>query len=1168
MSTTVPPRSGMTLSFSDEFDRTTLNGDGYNWMTYFPWGARNQPNLEQSSLFVDTDYVTPTGIMPGINPHQMIADPNEPGDGILAITADLTPADLVDDIGAKYTSGHINSANMFDFRYGYVEMRAQVPFGQGLLSTFYLLRTDTAALGEIDINEHVGQWPKNLFSSVHYWNGQYTAIDKTVREIVTTDLSAGFHTYGVDWQADYITFYVDGQVKGKMVTPESLKAPMYIIADMSVGSNWVGYPDSTTVFPNQYKIDYIKVFQDASAFVPLTVNGTSASETLSGGDGADTISGGLGDDTIMGGQGADTISGGDGADRIIGNIGNDTIVGNGGADTLEGSGGDDLFVIDASDTVYERPTAGFDTVMTSSNTYNPPGNIEGVIFTGVGNFSSVGTPGPGLYIGFDGNDTMNGGTGDDTIRGGLGNDSLTGADGADWLYGGDGNDTMVGGTGADRYIFTTPVSASSDLIRSFRPGEDKIDLRALGLTDWTQIQGKITANASGYAVITSGNETITLENVKPTALSSGDFIQGAADVAQAPTGLKLSNSTVLENSALGTEVGTLIGLDPDPTQAHRYSLVDDAGGLFAISGRRIVVAGALDYETATSHQVTVQITNESGLSTTRVLTIGVGDVLEGNQPPPPPPPPEGVPGGTTIDGTAAADTLTGTTGVDTIIAGGGNDSLVGYAGNDSLDGGSGADTLLGGAGADTMLGYTGFDVASYSSAGGAIQIDMGNGLWGGASGDAAGDRLYGIEGLEGSAYNDLVYAGTGGSRIWGMAGNDRLEGRGGVDSLYGGDGNDLIVGWGGNDSLNGQGGSDTFVFAPGSGKDLVAGFQAGNGLGDVIAFQGQFTSFEQVMAATADVTGGTSPFGSFNGAVITMGADQIFLLNVSKAQLVADDFDFTTYQLTAPPNPPDQGPDPVSQDPQASTGGAVGTNGADSMVGTDAGDTMSGMLGNDSLSGLGGNDSLDGGGGADTLAGGAGADTLSGGAGVDVASYLGASTAIALDMDNAAWAGAKGDAAGDSLIGVESVEGSNFADAILAASSGARLFGMGGDDTLTGRVGNDTIMGGDGNDRILGDGGNDSLNGQAGNDTFVFLAGSGKDLVAGFSAGASVADTIEFHGQFTSLSDVLAHAQQVSNVTSPLGTAFSGTVITAGSDEIWLANVNKTALAANDFVFL
>ncbi len=171
MSITYPPRPGMTLTFEDEFDRATLNGDGYNWMTYFPWGARNQPYFHQSQLFVDTDYVTPTGVKPGINPHQMIADPTEPGDGILKIVADRTPAEYANDIPTKYTSGHINSANMFDFRYGYAEMRAKLPFGQGMESTFYLVRADQAQLGEIDINEHVTQWPHNLFSSVHYWNG-------------------------------------------------------------------------------------------------------------------------------------------------------------------------------------------------------------------------------------------------------------------------------------------------------------------------------------------------------------------------------------------------------------------------------------------------------------------------------------------------------------------------------------------------------------------------------------------------------------------------------------------------------------------------------------------------------------------------------------------------------------------------------------------------------------------------------------------------------------------------------------------------------------------------------------------------------------------------------------------------------------------------------------
>ena len=632
MSITYPPRPGMTLTFEDEFDRATLNGDGYNWMTYFPWGARNQPYFHQSQLFVDTDYVTPTGVKPGINPHQMIADPTEPGDGILKIVADRTPAEYANDIPTKYTSGHINSANMFDFRYGYAEMRAKLPFGQGMESTFYLVRADQAQLGEIDINEHVTQWPHNLFSSVHYWNGQYTQIDKTVRSIVPADLSADFHTYGVDWQPDHITFYFDGQAMGSMVTPDAVKAPMYLIADFSVGGDWVGYPDSSTVFPNSYQIDYIKVFQDASALAPLTVTGTDASETLSGGDGADTISGGLGNDTILGGRGDNSISGGDGADRIIGNGGNDTIVGNGGADTLEGWAGNDLYVIDTGDNVYERANSGFDLVMTSNPTYGMTGNVEGVIFTGTGNESIVGTPLQGLYIGGAGNDTINAGGGDDTIRGGAGNDSLLGADGNDWIYGGAGNDTMVGGTGMDRYIFTAPTSASSDVVRTFRSGDDQIDLRDLGLTTWEQIQPLLKANASGYAVLTYGNETITIENVKPTALTSVDFVLGSPDAKQAPTGIKISSDTILETAAVGSDVGAFIGVDPDFTQAMTYTLTNDANGVFDLHGRVLTLAKPLDYAVTKSYQIAIQGTNEDGLSFSRNMTIFVGDVADGSNP--------------------------------------------------------------------------------------------------------------------------------------------------------------------------------------------------------------------------------------------------------------------------------------------------------------------------------------------------------------------------------------------------------------------------------------------------------------------------------------------------------------------------------------------------------
>ena len=72
-----------------------------------------------------------------------------------------------------------------------------------------------------------------------------------------------------------------------------------------------------------------------------------------------------------------------------------------------------------------------------------------------------------------------------------------------------------------------------------------------------------------------------------------------------------------------------------------------------------------------------------------------------------------------------------------------------------------------------------------------------------------------------------VLTGNGGNdALDGNGGNDTLVGNGGIDNLSGGAGNDVLIGGAGNDTMNGGAGADTFVFAPGFGSDVIAGFDA------------------------------------------------------------------------------------------------------------------------------------------------------------------------------------------------------------------------------------------------------------------------------------------------------------------------------------------------------
>ena len=94
----------------------------------------------------------------------------------------------------------------------------------------------------------------------------------------------------------------------------------------------------------------------------------------------------------------------------------------------------------------------------------------------------------------------------------------------------------------------------------------------------------------------------------------------------------VTNTTVLESATIGTNVGVLSVAGG--TGTYTFSLTDSAGGKFAVAGTNGVnlnVAGALDYETATSHSITVSATN-GGTPITRTIVITVQNVVEDTTP--------------------------------------------------------------------------------------------------------------------------------------------------------------------------------------------------------------------------------------------------------------------------------------------------------------------------------------------------------------------------------------------------------------------------------------------------------------------------------------------------------------------------------------------------------
>jgi beta-glucanase (GH16 family) len=217
------------LTFHDEFDSGSL--DPMRWNRWYT----NAATINSELQFYGPDSF-------------------EFGPGVLRIRADRTAM-----YGQQYTSGAITSFGSFAQAYGYFEMSARTPAGNGLWPAFWLLPSDQSWPPEIDILEQLGQAPNTIYLTYH-WRDSGGMHQANGVPYNGPDYTTGQHTYAVDWRPGVIVWYVDG-VERHRVSDSVTSKPMYILANLAVGGSWPVPPDSTTPFPSYYDIDYIRAYQ-------------------------------------------------------------------------------------------------------------------------------------------------------------------------------------------------------------------------------------------------------------------------------------------------------------------------------------------------------------------------------------------------------------------------------------------------------------------------------------------------------------------------------------------------------------------------------------------------------------------------------------------------------------------------------------------------------------------------------------------------------------------------------------------------------------------------------------------------------------------------------------------------------------------------------------------
>jgi beta-glucanase (GH16 family) len=245
--------SGYKRVFAEEFNSFHVYNGKSGWNTDFLWGARTLEANRELQFYMDSSYSGTSSKSLGVNPFSV-------KNSVLTITANDMSSSVSKYIdGYKYTSGLITTESTFSQTYGYFEIRAQLPEGQGLWPAFWLLPKSGHWPPEIDVMETHGQNPDQVYQSTHGVNTHQSQENV----VFANNASGSFHTYGVKWTASTIEWYLDGAATHSQ--SNFINEPMYMLANLAVGGSWPGNPDDTASFPAEMKIDYIRAYAQTSS---------------------------------------------------------------------------------------------------------------------------------------------------------------------------------------------------------------------------------------------------------------------------------------------------------------------------------------------------------------------------------------------------------------------------------------------------------------------------------------------------------------------------------------------------------------------------------------------------------------------------------------------------------------------------------------------------------------------------------------------------------------------------------------------------------------------------------------------------------------------------------------------------------------------------------------
>lgn len=175
--------------------------------------------------------------------------------------------------GRNYTSSRLITKGKGDWKYGRIEVRAQIPKGRGTWPAIWMLPSENAygnwpASGEIDIMEHVGYDPNRIHFSIHTSAYNHTRGTQRSTNQIVSNATDAFNIYRVDWTPYAVRGFINGTQYFEFVNENSgfttwpFNKSFHVLLNIAVGGNWGGAQGvDDTIFPAQMLVDYVRVYK-------------------------------------------------------------------------------------------------------------------------------------------------------------------------------------------------------------------------------------------------------------------------------------------------------------------------------------------------------------------------------------------------------------------------------------------------------------------------------------------------------------------------------------------------------------------------------------------------------------------------------------------------------------------------------------------------------------------------------------------------------------------------------------------------------------------------------------------------------------------------------------------------------------------------------------------